>query len=346
MTDAPDFRLEHSELRGDDEFSEYTSEDLPYYSDWHGSFEKLPWATDDDALRAAKADVAIVGAPLDEGVSSRPGARFGPRAIRMAPTAWGTDSAWSIQLEVNPYEHVTVVDAGDAPIVPTRFERGLRVIHEKVFRVAEAGPLPIVLGGDHSITYPSAAAVARHVWPRTVGIVHFDAHADTGTDQWGNLYGHGEPMRRLIDEGWIAGRNFVQVGLRGYWPDRETFGWMRDQGFRWHTMVEIEERGSEAVITDAIAEALDGSQCIYLSVDIDVVDPGMAPGTGTPESGGMLARELLRAVRQIVGQVDLVGMDVVEVSPPYDHAEVTAILAHRTVMEAISALAHKRASAG
>ena len=346
MTDAPDFRLEHSELRGDDEFSEYTSEDLPYYSDWHGSFEKLPWATDDDALRAAKADVAIVGAPLDEGVSSRPGARFGPRAIRMAPTAWGTDSAWSIQLEVNPYEHVTVVDAGDAPIVPTRFERGLRVIHEKVFRVAEAGPLPIVLGGDHSITYPSAAAVARHVWPRTVGIVHFDAHADTGTDQWGNLYGHGEPMRRLIDEGWIAGRNFVQVGLRGYWPDRETFGWMRDQGFRWHTMVEIEERGSEAVITDAIAEALDGSECIYLSVDIDVVDPGMAPGTGTPESGGMLARELLRAVRQIVGQVDLVGMDVVEVSPPYDHAEVTAILAHRTVMEAISALAHKRASAG
>ncbi|CAN5796821.1 agmatinase [soil metagenome] len=346
MTDAPDFRLEHSELRGDDEFSEYTSEDLPYYSDWHGSFEKLPWATDDEALRAAKADVAIVGAPLDEGVSSRPGARFGPRAIRMAPTAWGTDSAWSIQLEVNPYEHVTVVDAGDAPIVPTRFERGLRVIHEKVFRVAEAGPLPIVLGGDHSITYPSAAAVARHVWPRTVGIVHFDAHADTGTDQWGNLYGHGEPMRRLIDEGWIAGRNFVQVGLRGYWPDRETFGWMRDQGFRWHTMVEIEERGSEAVVTDAIAEALDGSECIYLSVDIDVVDPGMAPGTGTPESGGMLARELLRAVRQIVGQVDLVGMDVVEVSPPYDHAEVTAILAHRTVMEAISALAHKRASAG
>jgi agmatinase len=345
VSDPPDFRVEHSELRGGDEFTEYASEDLPYYSDWHGSFEKLPWATDDESLRAAAADVAIVGAPLDEGVSSRPGARFGPRAIRMAPTAWGTDSAWSIQLGVSPYEHVTVVDAGDAPIVPTRFERGLRVIHEKVFRVAEAGPVPIVLGGDHSITYPSAAAVARHVWPRTMGIVHFDAHADTGEDQWGNLYGHGEPMRRLIEEGWVAGRNFVQVGLRGYWPDAETFDWMRGQGFRWHTMVEIEELGSEAVVADAIAEALDGPDCIYLSVDIDVVDPGMAPGTGTPESGGMLARELLRAVRQIVGQVDLVGMDVVEVAPPYDHAEVTAILAHRTVMEAISALAQRRASA-
>lgn len=342
MAGPPDFRIEHSELRGDDEFTEFTNADLPYYSDWHGSFDKLPWATDDESLRAAAADVAIVGAPFDEGVSSRPGARFGPRAIRMAPTTWSHESAWSIQLDVEPYAHLRVVDAGDAPIVPTRFERGLRVIHEKVHRVASAGPIPIVLGGDHSITYPSVAAVARHVHPRSVGVVHFDAHADTGADQWGNLHAHGQPMRRLIEEGWVAGPNFVQVGLRGYWPGRETFAWMRGQGFRWHTMVEIEERGAEAVIADAIAEALDGPDCIYLSVDIDVVDPGPAPGTGTPEPGGILPREILRAVRRIVGQVDLVGMDVVEVSPPYDRSEVTAMLAHRIVMEAISALAAKR----
>jgi agmatinase len=342
VTDAPDFRLEHSELRGEDEFAEFSNADLPYYSDWHGSFEKLPWATDVEALRAASPDVAIVGAPFDEGVSSRPGARFGPRAIRMAPTAWGHEYAWSIQLDVEPFEVLTVVDAGDAPIVPTRPERALRVIHEKVFRVASSGALPIVLGGDHSITFPSAAAVARHVWPRRVGIVHFDAHADTGADQWGNLYAHGQPMRRLLEEGWVAGRNFVQIGLRGYWPERETFAWMREQGLRWHTMVEIEERGAEAVIADAVAEALDGPEVVYLSVDIDVVDPGTAPGTGTPEPGGILPREMLRAVRQIVGRVDLVGMDVVEVSPPYDQSEVTAMLAHRIVMEAISALAAKR----
>ena len=139
-----------------------------------------------------------------------------------------------------------------------------------------------MLGGDHSITYPSAAAVARHVWPRKVGVVHFDAHADTGADQWGNLYGHGEPMRRLIEEGWVDGPNFVQIGLRGYWPDREDFGWMREHGLRWHTMVEIEERGSEAVVDDAIAEALDGPDCIYLSVDIDVVDPGWLPAPARP----------------------------------------------------------------
>jgi agmatinase len=234
-----------------------------------------------------------------------------------------------------------VVDGGDAPVVPARLERGLRVIHEKVFRVASAGPIPVVLGGDHSITYPSAAAVARHVWPRKMGIVHFDAHADTGADQWGSLVGHGTPMRRLLEEGWVQGKNFVQVGLRGYWPERETFDWMREQGFRWHTMAEIEERGAEAVIADAVDEALDGPDCIYLSVDIDVVDPGMAPGTGTPEPGGILARELLRAVRHIVGRVDLVGMDVVEVSPPYDQSEITAMLAHRVVLEAISALALK-----
>lgn len=346
MKRPPDFRLEHSELRGEDEFTEFASVDLPYYSDWRGSFEKLPWAVDEGTLRALSPDVAIVGAPFDEGTSSRPGARFGPRAIRMAPTAWSTTDAWSIQLDVEPYSVLKVVDAGDAPIVPTRFERALRVIHEKVFRVASAGPIPIVLGGDHSITYPSAAAVARHVWPRTVGVVHFDAHADTGADQWGNLHAHGQPMRRLIEEGWVAGRNFVQIGLRGYWPDRETFAWMREQGMRWHTMVEIEERGAEAVIADAIAEALDGPEVVYLSVDIDVVDPGAAPGTGTPEPGGILPREMLRAVRQIVGAVELVGMDVVEVSPPYDQSETTAMLAHRLVMEAISALAAKRPISG
>jgi agmatinase len=149
-------------------------------------------------------------------------------------------------------------------------------------------------------------------------------------------------MRRLIDEGWIEGKNFVQVGLRGYWPERDTFEWMREHGLRWHRMVEIEERGAESVVADAIAEALDGPDLVYLSIDVDVVDPGMAPGTGTPEPGGLLPRELLRAVRQIVGAVELAGMDVVEVSPPFDHADMTATMAHRCVLEALSSLAATR----
>ncbi len=342
MSDVPDFRLEQSELRRDDEYTEIPAYDLPYFVDAQAAFHKLPWCPDEEAIRAAGAEVAIVGAPLDDGTSARPGARFGPRAIRQAPYHWGTDIAWSIQLDVEPFAVLKVVDAGDAPVVPSRLARGLRVIHEKVWRVASTGAIPIVLGGDHSITFPSAAAVARHVHPRTVGIVHFDAHADTGAEVYGSLVSHGTPMRRLIEEGWVQGKNFVQIGLRGYWPEKETFDWMREQGLRWHTMVEIEERGADAVVADSIAEALDGPDCIYLSVDIDVVDPGTAPGTGTPEPGGILPREMLRAVRQIVGQVDLVGMDVVEVSPPYDQSEVTAMLAHRVVMEAISALAVKK----
>jgi agmatinase len=333
-----EFRIDESDERPADEYAEFSDYDLPSYVG-SATFQKLPWCPDDASLEAARPDVAIVGAPIDDGTSNRPGARFGPRAIRAA--TYHSGDLWSIQLETEVLSRVRCVDAGDAPVVASRLARGLRVIHEKVWRVARTGAIPIVMGGDHSITYPSAAAVARSRAPRTVGVVHFDAHADTGEDVWGSLVSHGTPMRRLIEEGWIEGRNFVQVGLRGYWPERETFAWMAERGLRWHRMVEIEDRGAEAVIDDAIAEALDGPDCVYLSIDVDVVDPGAAPGTGTPEPGGLLPRELLRAIRRIVGRVDLAGMDVVEVSPPYDRAEVTAMLAHRCILEAISALAAK-----
>jgi agmatinase len=218
------------------------------------------------------------------------------------------------------------------------------MIFRKVREVAASGAIPIVLGGDHSITWPSATAVAEVAQPGSIGIVHFDAHADTADVDRGQLAGHGTPMRRLIVSGAVSGRNFVQVGLRGYWPSPEVFAWMEAQGLRWHTMREIEERGAGAVVDDAIAEALDGPDAIYLSVDIDVLDPGVAPGTGTPEPGGLLPRELLRAIGRIVEAVPLAGMDIVEVSPPYDHAETTAMAANRCALEAITALARRRAA--
>src|SRR5712691_4680404 len=216
MTEPPEFRIEKSELLlADTEYDEAPDDwSLPSYAGTV-SFQKLPWLTDEAALAAAKPEVAIVGAPVDEGASNRPGARFGPRAIRQA-TYHGGD-LWSIQLGTSVFDRIRCVDAGDAPILPSRLERALRVTHEKVWRVARTGAIPIVLGGDHSITYPSAAAVARAQHPRKVGIVHFDAHADTGLEVFGSLISHGTPMRNLIQEGWIAGRNFVQVGLRGYW---------------------------------------------------------------------------------------------------------------------------------
>jgi agmatinase len=328
---------------GDDPYTAFDDFNLPSYVGLP-SFQKLPWVTDADALAAERPDVAIVGAPFDDAVSHRPGARFGPRAIRQA--SYHSGAINSLQLAIEPYDWLNVVDAGDAPVTPMNLDRGHAVIERKVLEVASSGAVPIVLGGDHSITFPAASAVARAVSPRRLGIVHFDAHADAANATWGTLRSHGTPMRRLIESGAVDGRNFVQVGLRGYWPGPETLDWMREHGMRWHLMTEIEERGAEAVVADAIAEALDGPEVIYLSVDIDVIDPGMAPGTGTPEPGGLLTRELLRAVRQVVGAVELAGMDVVEVSPPYDSAEATAAAAHRCVLEAISALAAKRRAEG
>jgi agmatinase len=325
----------------DREFETYADFDLPTYVG-AVSFMKLPWVTDPAELRERRPDVAIIGAPFDDAVSHRSGARFGPRAIRQA--AYTSGSINSLQLDVEPFEVLDVIDAGDANIVPAWIERAHALIYRKVIEVAESGAIPIVLGGDHSITWPSASAVAQIRRPGSIGIVHFDAHADTANETWGVLAGHGTPMRRLVESGAVKGRNFVQIGLRGYWPPVETFEWMKEHELRYHLMTEIEERGAEAVIAQAIDEALDGPDSIYLSLDIDVIDPGLAPGTGTPEPGGMLTREVLRGIRQIVAAVDLAGMDVVEVSPPYDHAETTAMAANRAALEAISALAVKRAA--
>jgi len=337
---APDFAAANG---WDAPFETYSDFDLPTYVG-PTTFMNLPWITDPAELRRREVDVAIVGAPFDDAVSHRPGTRFGPRAIREAQYTSG--SIHSLQLDVDAFEVLTVVDAGDANIVPSWIERGHAMIYRKVREVAATGAIPIILGGDHSITWPAATAIAEVRRPGSIGIVHFDAHADTANDSHGVLASHGTPMRRLIESGAISGKNFVQVGLRGYWPPVETFEWMQEQGLRWHFMREIEERGAEAVIAQAIEEALDGPDHIYLSLDIDVIDPGMAPGTGTPEPGGMLTREVLRAIRQIVGATDVVGMDIVEVSPPYDHAETTAMVANRAALEAISALALRRRDHG
>lgn len=326
-----------------DPYPIYADGELPSYVG-STTFLKTPLVATAEALADRSPDIAIVGAPFDDGVSHRPGARFGPRAIRQATYVVGTFPSLQHGL-IQPLEIVDVVDAGDANIVPSWHSRGHAMIYRKVLEVAQAGAIPIVLGGDHSITWPAATAVVEARDPKSVGIVHFDAHADTVPSNWGqpeSLSGHGTPMRRLIESGAIAGRNFVQVGLHGYWPDKDAFDWMLSQGMRWHFMSEIEERGPEAVIRTAIEEALDGPDLIYLSVDIDVLDPSAAPGTGAPEPGGLSARELLRAVRQIAGSVEIAGMDVVEVAPAYDHAEITATAANRVILEAIAAIAARR----
>jgi agmatinase len=215
-------------------------------------------------------------------------------------------------------------------------------IKARVSEVASRGIIPITLGGDHSITWPAATAVAEAKGFGNVGMVHFDAHADTADILDGNLASHGTPMRRLIESGAIPGKNFVQVGLRGYWPPREIFDWMREQGMRWHTMDEIWQRGFQTVMKDAVAEALSAADSLYISIDVDSLDPAFAPGTGTPEPGGLLSSDLLRMVRTLCLEHNVVGIDIVEVAPAYDVSDLTVNVAHRLAFECMAGLAARR----
>ena len=245
----------------------------------------------------------------------------------------------SLALGVDPLVDLGVVDLGDVEMPSGETERSLERLEARITDVAARGVVPIVLGGDHTIALPDVTGVARHVGWGRVSVIHFDAHADTGDTQMGSLYGHGTPMRRLIESGACRGDRFLQVGLRGYWPEPETLAWMAAQGMRSFEMSEIVARGLEAVLDEAMAIAIDDCDAVFLSVDVDVVDPGAAPGTGTPEPGGLTSRQLLDAVRRIAMTVPVGGVDVVEVSPPYDHAEVTAYLANRVVLEALGGMA-------
>jgi agmatinase len=243
---------------------------------------------------------------------------------------------------VDPLAEFRIGDAGDVVMPPGEIEKSLQRLEDAVRKIAEAGAIPVILGGDHTVTYPDATGVARYVGWGRVSMIHFDAHADTGDTQFGSLYGHGTPMRRLIDSGAVRGDRFLQIGLRGYWPEPETLAWMAEQRMRSFEMSEIVSRGLDECLTEAFDIATDDCDGVFLSVDVDVVDPGMAPGTGTPEPGGLTGRQLLDAVRRIAMSLPLAGIDVVEVSPPYDHAEVTAFLGNRVVLEALSGMAWRQ----
>jgi agmatinase len=319
-----------------------TRGDEPAYAGAGATFCKLPLALSPEQLEGV--DVAIVGAPTDDAVSYRPGARFGPKAIRLADVGGGPHRP-HMDLGVDPFEVLSIVDYGDAEVVPADKDRTHTAIRAIVGEIREAGVIPIVLGGDHSIAHPDVGAVADHltrVEPEAaLGLVHFDAHADDAASLWGVRLSHGTPMRLLVEEGSLRGDHVVQVGLRGYWPDPEDFEWARQQGFRWHLMDEIDERGMDAVMDDVVALARTWDH-VFLSFDVDVCDLAAAPGTGTPEPGGITAREGLRAVRRLARETNLAGMEVVEVSPPYDHAEITAFLANRLVLEALSGVALRK----
>ncbi|MGH2525048.1 MAG: agmatinase [Anaerolineales bacterium] len=286
----------------------------------------------------AEVDVAVVGIPYDSGTSYRSGARFGPRKIREASLLlWGYNNP----LAVRPLDVLKVVDYGDVNVIPPSIVATMDNIKGEIGTILSAGVTVIALGGDHSTSLPLLRAHAEKFG--LLSVVHFDSHPDTWDHEFGSdqPYSHGTPFRRALEEKLIRPEGYIQIGLRG--PTSGVNDWQdaRDLGVRVVTMDEAAAMGIPAILA-AIRETVAGPT--YISLDIDSADPAFAPGTGTPEVGGFTSHQLLQLVRGLRG-LDLIGFDLVEVSPPYDHGDITAILAANLAFEFLSLLAVKKRGA-
>jgi len=279
-------------------------------------------------------DVALLGVPYDGGVSYRTGARFGPRAVRDQSSLI---RPWNPVLKVHPFQRLRVADCGDVDVVPISIERTYEAIERSVDGVVAAGATPVCVGGDHSITLPILRSLARR--HGRLGVVHFDAHPDTWDEYFGSKFFHGTPFRRAVEEGVIDPRRMVQVGIRGPLYGPEDFAFHDRHGIEVLRIEAVKEQGT-AWAAGRLARLRGGP--VYCSFDIDAVDPAYAPATGTPEVGGLTSYEALALLRALAG-VDVVGADVVEVSPPYDGpGQVTALLAANVLFELVSVIALSR----
>lgn len=312
------------------------------------TFFNMPVAMSPADLKASQVDIAILGAVPDMGTGMR-GAAHGPNAVRNSQVYGGYGARQPhMHTMTDPLEELVVADYGNAPIDIMSMERSMQPIREFVRSAAEVeldngdNVIPIIVGGDHSLMYPDVAALTDVYGKGNVGVVHFDAHYDAGKYMAGHLIGHGMPVYRLIEEGLVPGKNFIQVALRGYYPDEAAFEWMREQGFRYHTMAEIERRGFDAVMDDVVAEAKDGPEYIFISFDIDALDPAFVPGTGTPEPGGLTPREAFPIVRRLCAESNVVGFELVELSPMLDPTYVSAMNANRLLKECMTGIAMRK----
>ncbi|MDR3471375.1 MAG: agmatinase [Devosia sp.] len=287
---------------------------------------RLPMVSD-----FAKLDIALVGVPFDGGTTNRAGTRHGPREVR---------SQSSLMRRVHhvsntaPYQLVRVADGGDSPVNPIDLHDAMAKITGFFTEIRAGGALPITAGGDHLITLPILRALAKD---RTVGLIHFDAHSDTNDRYFGdNPYTHGTPFRRAVEEGLVDPKRFIQIGIRGSIYDSTDYDFARANGIRIVFIEEYLARGHADVMAEARERV--GAQPTYVSFDIDVLDPSMAPGTGTPEIGGIFTREAQAMVRSLAG-VDIIGADVVEVSPPFDTGGMTALAGATMMFELLCVMA-------
>jgi agmatinase len=297
------------------------------------TFTRLPNVQD-----LENTDAAIVGAPFDTGGTFRVGARFGPESIRSISHLL---RRYNPSLGVGIFDNLSVIDYGDVPVVPGYIEESYKRIAEGLEPIHRAGVIPIVLGGDHSIALPELRAAAAVHGP--LALVQYDSHPDTWDAYFGQKHTHGTPFRRAVEEGLLDPSRSIQVGMRGSIYDEGDWNDAREMGFDLVPTDEVRELGIPSVI-ERVRERV-GDARIYVSFDVDFVDPAFAPGTGTPEIGGFTSREAQEFVRGLVG-LDIVGCDVVEVLPPYDSAQITALLAANVAHEFLSLFALKRKNGG
>ncbi len=304
------------------------------------SFFGLPVARTIEDLVAGEVEVAFLGAPVDMGVGFR-GAGEGPAALRAMRRSTG-----SMETMISWRRELTAVDYGNAPIDRFSVERSMDPIRRMVREIAETGAIPVIIGGDHSIEFANVAGLADVYGKENVGVIHFDAHYDAGGSRSGHLISHAQPVRRLVDDGHILGRNFIQVGLRGSWPGPEGFEWMRENGLRYHTMAEIDRDGWTTVMQRVLDEANDGPEHLHISFDIDVMDPAYTSGTGTPVPGGLTPREVFPILRGLCSENNLVGFDLVELNPLVDPGYTTTLNAKQVVDECLTGVALRKLGLG
>jgi agmatinase len=285
--------------------------------------------------QVGQADVAVLGIPFDSGTSYRPGARFGPAAVRAASRALRT--AYHPPHDIEPFAKLQVADAGDVPANPFSISEALEQIEDVWSKQLGTGATVLGVGGDHTVTLAALRAVHRHLGP--VSLIHFDAHLDTWDTYFGAPYTHGTFLRRAAEERLFADDASVHVGIRGPLYDRRDLARDAELGFRVVHCDEFQRAGLDGIV-ERIRQRI-GDRPLYVSVDIDVLDPSHAPGTGTPEVGGMTTRELLNVLRGLSG-LRLVGGDVVEVSPPFDHAELTSLAAATVAYELLALVVLQR----
>jgi len=302
------------------------------------TFNRLPYLPD---LKGKQVDVAILGVPFDGGTSYRPGARFAPRAVREASAL---NRNFHPTLGVQVYDRLNVVDGGDISVNPLNLQSTFKNIEKRVREVHGAGARAILVGGDHSILLPELRAV--HAEFGKPILVQLDAHTDTADGAWGEKYHHGTPIRRAIEEGLVSGSDIFQIGIRGPLTSADQEDYCREQKIN---ILDIDafydlkkrEQFFHLIHTKASKGGKGRKRPVYVTFDVDGVDPAFAPGTGTPVVGGMTSREALECVRKLRG-LSICGANVVEISPPYDHAELTSLLGAALVFEFLSLMALER----